>query len=161
MIDPVTSWFKILEVNDKSSETISLKVDQEWLNHYPQPTYVTFYQGCKFTDKEFQNLLTSYGVTPRSSTDQNPQSNGVVERVHQTVHNMLRTFDLQVWIFDPVEPWDGFLSLVAFGIRDTYHTTLQATPAELVFGRDMLFERTFIPDWEKIRERQQSQINAN
>ena len=89
MINPATSWSKIVEVNKKSSETISLKVDREWFNNYPHPTLVTFDQGCEFTGKEFQNLLKSYSVTPKPSTNHNPQSNGEVERVHQTFHNIL------------------------------------------------------------------------
>ena len=129
-----------------------MKVDQDWFNHYPTPTLVNFDQGCEFTSKEFQNLLMSYGVNSRPRTACNPQSNGEVKRVHKTVYNMLWTFDQQVWKFEPIKPWAGFLYLVAFGIWSTYHATLKATPKELVFKHDMIFERAFTPDWGKIQE---------
>ena len=70
-------------------------------------------------------------------TSQNSQSNGVIERVHATIHNMLCTFDLQLKNFDLNKPWKGFLTSIAYAVRLIFHTTL--TPAELVSGHDMLF----------------------
>jgi hypothetical protein len=35
-------------------------------------------------------------------------------------------------------PFDYFLQSTAFAIRITYHTTLQETPCQLVFVRDMI-----------------------
>ena len=75
----------------------------------------------------------------KPSTSQNPQRNGVIKRVHATIHNMLRTFDLQLQTFDPNKPWQGFLASIADAVCSKFHTTLCATPAELVFGRNMLF----------------------
>ena len=117
------------------------------------PRELSFDQGGEFTGSEFQELLDSYGIKPKPSTSRNPQSNGIIERVHLTLHNMLRTFDLQLQQFDPTEPWQGYLAAIAFAIRSTYHTTLQATPAELVYGRDMIFEREHSANWDKIRRR--------
>ena len=71
---------------------------------------------------------------------------------------MLRTFDLQTQEFNPLEPWQGFLSASVFAIRTTYHTTARATPAELVFGRHMIFDRKLVPNWEKIRKQIQKII---
>ena len=79
MIDPTMSWFKIIEVNKKLSETISLKVDQESFNRYPFPMSVTFDQGCEFIGKEFQSLVMPYRVNPQPSMVCNPHSNGAVE----------------------------------------------------------------------------------
>ena len=118
-------------------------------------------KGGEFTGNEFHELIISYGIKSKPSTSRNPQSNGVIERVHQTVHNMLRTFDLQIQAFDPIEPWQGYLSAVAYAIRSTYHTTLHAKPAELVYGRDMIFDRAYKPNWEEIRRLKQTMINKN
>ena len=40
-------------------------------------------------------------------------------------------------------------------------TTLQATPAQLVFGRDAILNQRFTPDWEAIRQRKQERINKS
>ena len=161
MIDPATSWFEICEIPNKESETVALALDRQWLCRYPRPTYITYDQGGEFTGKEFQELLDSYGIKAKPATSRNPQSNSVVERVHLTLHNMLRTFDLQVRDMDPLDPWSGYLAAVAFAIRSTYHTTTKATPAELVFGRDMIIERSFEANWDDIRQQKQKLINDN
>jgi hypothetical protein len=37
-------------------------------------------------------------------------------------------------------------------IRSTYHTTLQATPCQLVFGRDMIHNIAFRANWDQIQK---------
>jgi hypothetical protein len=44
-------------------------------------------------------------------------------------------------------------------IRSTYHTTLQATPCQLVFGRDMIHNIAFRANWDQIQKRKQDIIN--
>ena len=46
-------------------------------------------------------------------------------------------------------------------MRSTYHTTLQATPAQLVFGRDMILPISVQADWNRIKNRKQKEINRN
>jgi hypothetical protein len=44
-------------------------------------------------------------------------------------------------------------------IRSTYHTILQATPCQLVFGRDMIHNVAFRANWDQIQKRKQDIIN--
>jgi hypothetical protein len=46
-------------------------------------------------------------------------------------------------------------------IRSTYHTTLQATPCQLVFGRDMIHNIAFRANWDQIQKRNQDIINKS
>jgi hypothetical protein len=46
-------------------------------------------------------------------------------------------------------------------IRSTYHTTLQATPCQLVFGRDMIHNIAFRANWDRIQKRKQDIINKS
>ena len=48
-----------------------------------------------------------------------------------------------------------------FATQATYHTTLQATPAQLVFGRDAILNTKFDANWNLIRERKQKVIKEN
>ena len=75
--------------------------------------------------------------------------------------DMLRTFELEERDLDPKDPWSGFLSSAAFAIRSTFHTTLEATPAQLVYGRDMILPVQFKADWDAIKKRRQKTINQN
>jgi hypothetical protein len=57
--------------------------------------------------------------------------------------DMLGSFDLEDREFDPDDPWNESLQACAFTIRSTFHTTLQASPGQLVFGRDMIHDIQF------------------
>ena len=48
-----------------------------------------------------------------------------------------------------------------FSIRATYDTTLQASPMQLISGRDAILNTKHVADWEHIRQRKQERINHN
>jgi len=87
----------------------------------------------------FMTLLKDFDIKPKPTTVENPQGNSPVERIHQVVQNMIKTKELYTIIFDLIDPLDEILSSVPWEIRASYHSTLQSTQAQLVFGRDMLF----------------------
>ena len=70
---------------------------------------------------------------------------------------MLQTMDLDNHEFDTSDPWGDMLAKIAWAICILYHTTLNATPGQLVFSRDMLFDIKFSPNWENIRKRKRAQ----
>ena len=59
------------------------------------------------------------------------------------------------------DPWSGILAATMFAVRATYHTTLQASPMQLVFGRDAILNINHVANWEHIRQRKQLRINHN
>ena len=62
---------------------------------------------------------------------------------------------------DEEDPWSGILAAVMFTLRSTYHTTLEATPMQLVFGRDAILPILHKVDWKYIKEKKQRLINLN
>ena len=106
-------------------------------------------------------MCDNYGTNDEPSTSYNPQSNDIIERVHQVLGNALRTFELEGKELDTNDPWGHFLSAAAWAIRSTVHTTLDATPGQLVFARDMLLPIQIKTDWARIRQCKQDIINVN
>jgi hypothetical protein len=45
--------------------------------------------------------------------------------------------------------------------NSAYHTTLQATPCQLVFGRDMIHSIAFRANWDQIQKRKQDIMNES
>ena len=75
---------------------------------------------------------------------------------------MIRTFKIQQKDdLDPRWGFEGILSAVRRGVNVTVHTTLRATPTQLVFGRDAMLNVTFEADWQYIKERKQKRILQN
>jgi hypothetical protein len=162
MIDPATGWFEIHQFDDKKSMTIANIAEQEWFARYPWPTQVTYDRGSEFIGKDFQKMIKNdYGVKGKPITVRNPQANAIVERVHQVNGNMIRTFELEDNYLDEDDPWKGILSAAAFAVRSTFHTTLQSSPGQLVFGRDMIFNIQHTANWEYIKQRKQHLIHKN
>ena len=72
---------------------------------------------------------------------------------------MLRAKSLQKYDFDDMDPWSELVASVVWAICSKHHTTLQATPGQLVFGRDILLNLKFVADWEAIRVRNQKDVD--
>jgi hypothetical protein len=162
MIDLATGWFEIAQYDDKRSISIAEIVEQQWFTRYPLPTQIIFDRGSKFMGHEFIKMVTKdYGIKKRPISVRNPQANAVLERVHQTIGNIARTFELENNYLDETDPWAGILSATAFAIRSTYHTTLKASPGQLVFGRDMMFNIKHVANWHAIRANKQKLIHQN
>jgi hypothetical protein len=76
---------------------------------------------------------------------------------------MLRLFDLKnnnEHLEEQEEnPLDYFLQSTVWAIRSTYHPTLQATPYQLVFGKDMIYNIAFRVNLDKVQKLKQDNIN--
>jgi transposase InsO family protein len=161
MIDPATSWFEVKAISDKRADTIANTIEQTWLTRYPRPSNIIYDKGSEFM-AEFGTMITEdYGILKSPITTRNPQANAILERIHQTIGNMIRTFELNEIELDEKEPWNGILAAVMFATRATYHTTLKATPMQLVFGRDAMLNIKFEANWTAIKQYKQQIIKKN
>ena len=161
MIDPATGWFEIVEVPNKRADVIANILEQTWLSRYPWPTQVVMDRGREFMGETKAMIKNDYGITRKPITTRNPQANAMVERAHQTVHNMIRTMRVHDQELDEQNPFGGILAAVGLAMRATVHTTTRATPSQLVFSRDAIHNIGFRADWNYIKERKQRLIDQN
>ena len=108
-----------------------------------------------------QMIEQDYGITHRPITTRNPQANSILERAHQTIGKILRTFQVNNHELEQDDPWTGILSAVIFAMRSTVHTTTQATPMQLVFRRDTIMNLRFDANWHLIKQHKQNLINQS
>ena len=92
----------------------------------------------------FKMCHNDYGLKRKPITTRNPQSNVIIERIHQNMGNIIRTFDVSNIVNN--DPWSGILVATMFAVRATYHTTLQASLMQLVFGRDAILNINHVYD---------------
>eukprot|EP00957_Ditylum_brightwellii_P158235 12044849-Ditylum_brightwellii.AAC.1 len=112
--------------------------------------------------KDFIMLIwDDYGITCKPITTRNPQMNSIVERAHQTIGNLLRTFELVSAELDPKDPWSRRLSVAMFALWSTIHTAHKVTPMQLVFGRDAMLNDMHLVNWCFIQECRQNLIEKN
>ena len=117
-----------------------------------------FDNGGEFIGREFQELLCSYGVERKPTTVLNPQSNGIKERMHLTMADMLRTMTITVHD-DLDETWrtelEAAMQAIAWALRTTVSAGIKYSPANLALGRDMILNQTVQVNWETIRNRRE------
>ena len=146
------------ELIDKSSACISCLFDQTWLACYPRPKKVVFDNGSEFK-KDFVLLLKDWSIKPKCTTINNPQSNSPVERIHQVLWHMFVTKNLHEQIFDYIDPFGSILASVAWEIRALYNSATESTPAQLVFGWDMMFTLKSLINWKEISIKKQTLVD--
>eukprot|EP00957_Ditylum_brightwellii_P041882 3172329-Ditylum_brightwellii.AAC.1 len=107
------------EIKTKRVDVIANVIEQTWFNRYPWPTEVVLDRGTEFMVEFTEMIRRDYSVTKRPITACNPQANGIVERIHQTIGNMLHNFQVHSTELDKEDPWSGILGAVMFATRAT------------------------------------------
>lgn len=162
MIDPATGWFEIASVpGTKRADVVANIVEQTWLNRYPWPQQLVLDRGKEFMAEFSAMMINDYNVKKKPITKRNPQANSVIERVHQTIGNMIRTFRTHSSDDEQDELWKGVLGAVAFAVRATVHTTMRASPMQAVFGRDAIVNVQHHANWAYIKKNKQKLVEIN
>ena len=159
IIDPSTGWFDLAQIPNKTASWIVDITEKTWFTRYPLPQQTVFDRGTRFMVEIAKMYQNDYGLKRKPITTSNSQSNAIIERIHQTIVNIIHTFDVSNIVNN--DPSSGILVAAMFSVRETYHTTLQASPMLLVFGRDLILNIKHVVDWEHIWQRKQARINRN
>lgn len=93
------------------------------------PKIVQTDQGTNFLSKIFTQVLSSLNVSYRIACAYHAESQGALERFHQTLKSMLRKYCMETG-----KEWDEGVPLLLFAIREAVQESLGFSPAELVFG---------------------------
>ena len=93
------------------------------------PKSVQSEQGSNFMSGIFQQVMHELGITQYKSLPYHPESQGALERFHQTLKNMIRSY-----CFDTEKDWDEGIHLLLFAVRESVQESLGFSPFELVFG---------------------------
>lgn len=133
-IEKLFRWLEVIVQRGKGSAATAISFECR----YPRLKQVVHDRGPEFTGDEFQALLKSMAIKDKPITTKNPQSNAICERVHL---NILRVRpDLQ-------DQLETALDYAAYIIRASCHTVLRASPAQLLFGEDMLTRQLQFANW--------------
>ena len=96
------------------------------------PKTVQSDQGSNFMAGVFQQVMQQLGIKRNVSSAYHPESQGELERFHQTLKNMLRTYCLE-----QEKEWDEGVPMLLFAIREAIQESLGFSPFELLYGREV------------------------
>ena len=163
MVDPVTGWFEQQQLYGTPTAYRCQEIlDNVWLARYPRPREIGFDNGGEFK-AEFRVLCNNMGMKAKTSLPWNPQSNAILERIHQVLQDALTSADLDNMDIedDNEDPFDECLTKASYAIRSAFHATHGYSPAQLVFGRDMFMPVEANVDWDSIKQRKQRAIHKS
>lgn len=93
------------------------------------PKIIQTDRGTNFTSHLFKQLVKELQVEHELSSAYHPESQGALERFHQTLKTMLRAYCVETG-----KDWVDGLPLLMLAIRSTVQESLGFSPADLVFG---------------------------
>uniref|UniRef100_A0A673M0U5 Integrase catalytic domain-containing protein n=1 Tax=Sinocyclocheilus rhinocerous TaxID=307959 RepID=A0A673M0U5_9TELE len=96
------------------------------------PKIVQSDQGTNFMSNVFKQVMKTLAITHRTSSAYHPESQGALERFHQTLKSMMRKYCLETG-----NDWDEGIPLLMFAVRESVQEALGFSPAELVFGHQV------------------------
>ena len=77
----------------------------------------------------FQQVMHELGIKQYRSSAYHPESQGALERFHQNLKNMIRSY-----CFDTEKDFDKGINFLLFAVRESVQESLGFSPSELVFG---------------------------
>ena len=122
MIDHATGWFEMAQKPNKKAAEIADITEKTWFTCYPLPQQIVFDRVTEFMAEFSKMHQNNYGQKRKPITTRNPQYNAIIEGIHQTIGNIIRTFDVSNIVNN--NPWSGILAATMFAVRATYHITL-------------------------------------
>lgn len=108
---------------------VIIKALIKFFSTFGLPKIVQTDQGTNFLSNVFRQVLKTLGISHRISSPYHPESQGAIERFHQTLKSMLKKYCLSSG-----KEWDDGVPLVLFAVREATQESLGFSPADLVFG---------------------------
>jgi len=132
IVDCFTKWVEAFPIRNIKAKTVAEVFVREIISRHGVPSEIHTDQGRNFESKLFLELAELLGIKKTKTTALHPQSDGQVERQHQTIINYLAKF-----ISENQKDWDKWIPMFLLAYRSSKHESTGVTPAELYLGREL------------------------
>ena len=132
VVDCFTKWVEAFPLRNIRAKTVAEVFVNQIVSRHGTPFEVHTDQGRNFESKLFTELMELLGIRKTRTTALHPQSDGQVERQHQTITNYLAKY-----ISSNQKDWDRWIPMFLLAYRTSKHEATGVTPAELYFARDL------------------------
>ncbi|XP_039548082.1 uncharacterized protein LOC120493504 isoform X2 [Pimephales promelas] len=126
-----TRFPEAIPLRNITAKTVT-KALTKFFTTFGLPKTVQTDQGSNFVSRIFRASLKALGVSHVVSSAYHPESQGALERWHQTLKSALRKYCTETG-----NEWDDGVPLVLFAVREARQDSLGFSPSELVFGHNV------------------------
>lgn len=133
VVDRLTKYAHFIELTHPYSAMDIAKLFMEHIfKLHGMPEDIVSDRDPVFTSKLWQELFAIQGVTLNTSTAYHPQSDGQTEVVHTCLETYLRCY-----CSDSPKDWAQYLAFAEWWYNTTFHTSIQTTPYEALYGHHL------------------------
>jgi len=132
VIDCFIRWVKAFPLKNFRAKTVAEIFVNQVVSRFGVPSELHTDQGRNFDSRFFAELSQVLGIKKTRTTPFHPQSNGMVERQHQTIIEYLAKF-----VSENQRDWDQWIGMCLLAFRLARHEATKISPAEMCFGRDL------------------------
>lgn len=133
-IDYLTRWPIARVVTDITEGTTADFLFDELVSMYGVPRYLLTDRGSNFKSAYVHAFLKSLGCRHITTTAYRPQTNGMCERMNQTI---VQTIAKLARDQDSMQDWEQFVKPALLAIRTTPNEATRFSPAMLLFGYEL------------------------
>lgn len=130
--DCFSKWVEAFPLKNFKAKTIAEVFVNQVISRFGVPLELHTDQGRNFDSRLFQELSCLLRIKKTRTSPFHPQSNGLVERQHQTLTNYLAKF-----VSENQRDWDRWIGMSLLAYRSSKHETSGFSPAEMCLGRDL------------------------
>lgn len=133
-VDYLTRWPMAMAVPNINEET-TVRFLYKQVISYGVPNYLLTDRGSNFTSGYVRNFLSSLGCKHITTTAYRPQTNGLCERMNQTLVQVLSKL---VRDKDVEANWDEYLDETLFAVRTMVNDATGYSPGKLLYGYELV-----------------------
>lgn len=131
-IDYLTRYCEAIPIPNQTAEVIAHEFVTKIITRYGVPKRLLTDQGRNFVSTLFKSTCTLIGVKKIQTTPYHPQCNGMIERLHKSLADMISHF-----VAADGKNWDEVLPYALMAYRSAPHSLTGYSPYMLLFGREM------------------------
>ena len=173
--DHFTRFSQVYATKHKSTKAAANKLFNEFILQYVFPKRIHHDRGAELNSNLFKELHRLSGIKSSNTTPYHPMRDGLVERMNQTLCNMLKSLP-ENGKYD----WKKYLQKLAFAYNSTINKSTGFSPFFLMFGRqprlpiDSIFQtdtvspglknqthKQFVNDWRNLMKEAFEIANMN
>ncbi len=137
IIDQTSRWPEAIPLTSITAADCARALFAGWVSRFGVPATITSDRGAQFTSALWAGLCSLLNIQHSPTTAYHPQSNGLVKRFHRRLKDTLRSRAAAA-------DWHDHLPWVMLGIRASFREDSEFSPAEAVFGLQLILPGQFI-----------------
>ncbi len=137
IIDRTSRWQEAIPLTSITATDSARALFTGWVSRFGVPATITSDRGAQFTSALWAGLGSLLNFQHSPTTAYHPQSNGLVELFHRRLKDALQSRAAAA-------DWHDHLPWVLLGIRTAFREDSKFSPAEAVYGSQLVLPGQFI-----------------